>query len=76
MAIVMSVRSKIVVAVIVVTFVLAAMLVVASTAGWFHSSHQPMPAPHPLQHPYLKVPYVHPFNIHRPYRHLGRFLFF
>uniref|UniRef100_T1I8Z7 Uncharacterized protein n=1 Tax=Rhodnius prolixus TaxID=13249 RepID=T1I8Z7_RHOPR len=55
MAIVMSARSKIVVAVIVVTFILAAMLVVASTAGWFHNSHQPMPAPHPLQHPYLKV---------------------
>ncbi|CAA9996992.1 unnamed protein product [Nesidiocoris tenuis] len=55
MAIVMSSRSKIVVGVIILTFLLAAVLVVGSTAGWFHNSQQPMPAPHPLQHSYTKT---------------------
>ncbi|KAF6202680.1 hypothetical protein GE061_003081 [Apolygus lucorum] len=56
MAIVMSSRSKIVVGVIILTFLLAAVLVVGSTAGWFHNSQMPMPAPHPLQHSYAKRP--------------------
>ncbi|KAF6202685.1 hypothetical protein GE061_003086 [Apolygus lucorum] len=54
MAIVMSSRSKIVVGAIVFTFVLAMVLVIGSTAGWFHGKQPPMPAPYPLQHPYAK----------------------
>ncbi|XP_024085568.1 uncharacterized protein LOC112128042 [Cimex lectularius] len=58
MAIVMSSRSKLVVGGIIVTFLVAAVLVVGSTAGWFHK-HQPMPAPHPLQHSHAKVIFKH-----------------